>query len=152
MKTRAIVFDIDGTLSDPTHRLHHILGEKKDWKSFFAEAKDDPPILPMCYLAGVLIHNFQKVIFLTGRSEIIKEDTFYWLEEHLRAKGSLVPSDLVMRADGDRREDDIVKKELFLKYIEPRYDVEIVVEDRARCVKMWRELGLVCLQCAEGNF
>lgn len=25
-----IVFDIDGTLSDPTLRLHHITGERKD--------------------------------------------------------------------------------------------------------------------------
>jgi hypothetical protein len=27
-----------------------------------------------------------------------------------------------------------------------------VVEDRSRVVKMWRSEGLVCLQCAPGEF
>jgi len=27
-----------------------------------------------------------------------------------------------------------------------------VVEDRTRVVQMWREEGLVCLQCAPGEF
>jgi hypothetical protein len=30
--------------------------------------------------------------------------------------------------------------------------VLLVVEDRTRVVQMWREEGLVCLQCAPGEF
>lgn len=29
------VFDIDGTLADLTHRLHHIQKQPKDWDAFF---------------------------------------------------------------------------------------------------------------------
>ena len=41
---KAYVFDIDGTLSDPAHRLHHIRGESVDWDAFFAACDQDAPI------------------------------------------------------------------------------------------------------------
>lgn len=36
-----VVFDLDGTLADGDHRLHHITGETKDWRAFFAACGDD---------------------------------------------------------------------------------------------------------------
>lgn len=30
-----IVFDLDGTLADCEHRIHHITKEPKDWRAFF---------------------------------------------------------------------------------------------------------------------
>ena len=32
---RVAVFDVDGTLMDINHRRKYVLGDKKDWKSFF---------------------------------------------------------------------------------------------------------------------
>ena len=45
MKTKAIIVDIDGTLSDLTHRLHHVKNPegKKHFDNFFAEAHKDTP-------------------------------------------------------------------------------------------------------------
>ena len=32
------VFDLDGTLADVRHRLHHIEGRRRDWDAFFSAA------------------------------------------------------------------------------------------------------------------
>lgn len=57
-----------------------------------------------------------------------------------------------MRGVDDLRNDAIVKKELAERYILPMYNVRGVFDDRDRVVKMWRELGLTCYQCAYGSF
>ena len=49
----------------------------------------------------------------------------------------------------DFRKDDIVKKEIYDEYIKPYEVVVGVFEDRNRCVKMWRDLGLTCYQPKE---
>jgi hypothetical protein len=61
-------------------------------------------------------------------------------------------NELLMRPNGDNRADDVVKEELFRARIQPRYSVAGVIDDRNRIVKMWRRLGLVCFQVAEGDF
>lgn len=38
------------------------------------------------------------------------------------------------------------------KNIKDKYDVLFAIDDRSSVVDMWRDLGLVCLQCAEGAF
>ena len=38
------VFDLDGTLADTRHRLHHLERRPADWDAFFAAARDDPPL------------------------------------------------------------------------------------------------------------
>jgi hypothetical protein len=57
-----------------------------------------------------------------------------------------------MRKEGDHREDSVIKKEIYLKDILPKNEVLFIVEDRLSVVKMWRSLGLVCLQCDWGDF
>ena len=60
---------------------------------------------------------------------------------------------LLMRKDGDNRPDQIVKRELYERHVVGLYEVEGVLDDRAKVVRMWRdELGLTCLQVADGNF
>jgi hypothetical protein len=58
--------------------------------------------------------------------------------------------DLLLRKDRDRRSDTVVKREM-LSGID-RDKILFVVEDRNRVVEMWRAEGLVCLQCAPGEF
>ena len=51
---RAVIFDIDGTLANVEHRLHHLEGEQKDWDGFFADMHADPVIEPVARLARIL--------------------------------------------------------------------------------------------------
>lgn len=59
---------------------------------------------------------------------------------------------LYMRPEGDVRKDTEIKREIFDNYIRDKYRVLFVLDDRNSVVKMWRDLGLKCLQVAEGDF
>jgi len=144
---RAIIVDIDGTLADCEHRLHFIKEQNpKDWKSFHAGVKDDK-INYWCLALISGMTDMCKIIFVSGRVYESREDTCKWLFLNK------IPYDLLfMREKGDYRNDDILKEEIYEKYIKDKYEILFVIDDRKRIVDMWRRKGLVCLQCAEGLF
>lgn len=88
-----------------------------------------------------------KIIILSGRKGEYLEKTEEWL-----GKNGIHPDLFIMRAIGDTRKDYIIKKEMFMEHVLPKYNVKIVFDDRNGVVRMWRELGLTCFQVAEGNF
>ena len=73
-----------------------------------------------------------------------------WLDKHGLSNRN---TQLFMRPAGDTRDDRIVKREIYEREIKGKYNVLWVLDDRNKVVDMWRrELGLTCLQVAEGNF
>jgi phosphoglycolate phosphatase-like HAD superfamily hydrolase len=150
---RAYLFDIDGTLSDPTHRLYHIQKQPKDWDAFFASAVNDPPIGHICTLAQTLIAESHcgplavQVVFVSGRSDQVRADTEAWLLRHIGAK-----KPLYMRKARDFRPDFIVKGELLDQIIADGFEPIMAFDDRDQVVKMWRERGIPCAQVADGDF
>jgi phosphoglycolate phosphatase-like HAD superfamily hydrolase len=146
-----IIVDIDGTLADCTHRLHHIQKQPKDWDAFFAATAKDKPIQPMCDLLRALILGGARPIYVTGRPEKTRKATEDWLE---RFNPTMQPYAirLYMRADGDHRNDDILKREMLNRIRRAGFAPKLAFEDRSRVVQMYRKAGLICLQVAEGNF
>lgn len=145
---RCYIFDIDGTLADCSHRLHHIQKQPKDWTSFFAECAKDAPIPHMIGLAQTLrIASAKQIVFVSGRSDECRSATERWLAEHLGVTGPLY-----MRKSGDHRDDDIVKVELLNEIKASGYDPIMAFDDRNRVVKAWRAAGIPCAQVAEGDF
>jgi phosphoglycolate phosphatase-like HAD superfamily hydrolase len=138
------VFDIDGTLADCTHRLHHIQKQPKDWKSFFGAVKDDDPIPHICQLAHALSVTY--VIFVSGRSDECRIDTELWLDKHV------FRGPLYMRKAGDYRDDSIVKIELLSELRADGWEPLLVFDDRDRVVAAWRQAGVPCAQVAAGDF
>ncbi|MCK9369791.1 hypothetical protein M0R04_07795 [Candidatus Dojkabacteria bacterium] len=57
-----------------------------------------------------------------------------------------------MRKAGDNRDDTIVKREIFENEIKDKHYIKYVLDDRRKVVAMRRDLGLTCLQVADGNF
>lgn len=151
---KAYLFDIDGTVADLTHRLHHIQGDGlKDWDSFFAACGDDAPIPHMCELARVLVgyndDNIGKVLFVSGRSEAVRTETLIWLDKYVLYTPSQF---LYMRPAGDHRPDNIVKRELLARIRADGYEPIMAFDDRDQVVAMWREAGIPCAQVAQGAF
>ena len=114
----AIIFDIDGTLADLTHRRHLVTGHgKPDWKTFMDKMVDDPPLADMCWLAELLgdhplVDSGQLSLFLfSGRSETHRKETETWLSsnvpEYFKARTALF-----MRGEGDFRADTLIKKDM----------------------------------------
>lgn len=142
---RAIIIDLDGTLANVEHRIHHVRGEgKKNWKKFFEGMAKDEPMEWCRFLTNNLPAT---IILLTGRPADYEIVTREWL------KAKEIKYDiLLMRNSGDFRPDTIVKKEIYESRVKDFFDVLFVVEDREAVVKMWRDLGLVCLQCHEESY
>ena len=56
-----------------------------------------------------------------------------------------------MREDEDNRSDDIVKYEIFNKYLRKLPGIFAVFDDRKRVIAMWEELGIKVLNCGNLN-
>lgn len=138
-KPSAWIVDVDGTLALTAHR------DPYDWR---AAAKDSPNDAVVIAVQALASHaGGAAIIAMSGREERARVLTTQWLE------GNRIPFDaLLMRANGDNRADDTVKEELFRNHILGRYRVVGVFDDRDRVVRMWRRLGLVCFQVADGSF
>jgi phosphoglycolate phosphatase-like HAD superfamily hydrolase len=142
-----IICDLDGTLCDISHREHHAQGKKKNWPKFFAGVKDDS----INEVVAAILEKFRDthdIIFLSGRPEKCREDTVQWMIKHAGIKDA----EIHMRADGDFRNDAIVKAEIYAPIEARRGKPFFILDDRDRVVQMWRERGLVCLQVANGDF
>ena len=150
-KKHFVLVDIDGTIADTTHRLHHIQKEPKDWNSFFMSCDADTPIKPIIQLVQELHDNGAAIIFCTGRDEKCRNLTFGWLMRYFSER-LMFNATILMRRTNDRRHDTIVKPELLATAGIELDTIRLVLEDRNSMVDRWRELGLTCLQVANGNF
>ena len=92
-----------------------------------------------------------RILFVTGRDVTHKDETLLWLNRHNYFL-EMTDIHLFMRAKDDKRPDNIVKSEIYTRSIEQRFNVLYALEDRKRVADMWREIGITCLPCAEGNF
>jgi FMN phosphatase YigB (HAD superfamily) len=144
---KAIIVDLDGTLCDCEHRVHHVHKEEKDWKSFNDGMVNDDLNVWCAKLIEAMNGNGFKTIFVTGRDENYRTHTEDWLSKH-----QINYHHLHMRPVMDYRGDDEIKKEIYDNDIKDKFDVLFVVDDRLSVVKMWRSIGLVCLQCDWGDF
>ena len=61
-----VVFDVDGVLSDATHRQHYLEGPGMYWDAFFAACGEDPLIVETAR-AGQLLAADYRVVLLTAR-------------------------------------------------------------------------------------
>ncbi len=158
--TRSIIVDIDGTIADCEARLHHIVGDgdkeqthKTNWAAFYENVHLDTPIQPTCDLVNSLAEAGWCIILITGRSDESREKTEKWLEDN-----DIIWNMLLMRATGDHTNDWELKKAWLHDLRVGRISLngveapEIVIEDRARVITMWRNEGMIALQCAEGDF
>ena len=146
MRRRAIIVDLDGTLCNNGHRQHLYDKEHKDWKLINEASKFDIPNEWCMEIINLFSLNGYKIIFLTGRSEYSWDVTEEWLVRNI---GRGVDWNLLMRPKKDDRPDTDVKAELFAKYVAPTYETLFAIDDRTPVVNMWRDMGIVCLACAE---
>lgn len=142
----AIIVDIDGTLAHMTGRSPYD----------YTRVMEDDLDLPVC---GILEDYKQatqhrgQILVCSGRDHTCRKDTLQWLNKYSVPFDKLFmrPADAVDER-GNKIPDWIVKYQLFNEHIRKSYYVLYVLDDRDQVVRMWRRLGLKCLQVAEGNF
>lgn len=148
MTTRSmfVVFDLDGTLALNEHRQHFVqrpVGEK-DWRSFFAACDRDDLYWQVARILQVLAATGNRVEIWSGRSAEVNEKTQAWLAAH-----GLNHVPFRCRSVGDHTPDHELKKS-WLDECDMKPD--LVFDDRASVVAMWRANGVACAQVAAGDF
>lgn len=134
---KALLVDIDGTLALNVSRGPY------DFERCGEDSLNDPVAEAVSLYAA----NGHRIILLSGRGNEYRPQTEGWLGAHA------VPYDeLWMRPAGDTRRDDVVKAELFDAHVRDRYAVSHSLDDRDRCIRLWRQMGLSSWQVAPGNF
>lgn len=135
-----VICDIDGTLAlNDGHRGHYE----------YDKVGADKPNVAICHTLQMMAEAFP-IIFLSGREDRCRKDTTDWLWKHTYFGGD--DPTLYMRPTGDHRPDYIIKRELFDAHIRDRFSVFAVLDDRDQVVRLWRDMGLTCLQVADGDF
>lgn len=133
----AVICDIDSTLA------LHVARGPYELDKCETDALNDP----VAMVLGALQAQGHKVILVSGRYDTHRPHTERWL-----AKNDVKYDALHMRAEGDHRSDDNVKLDIFQNLVVPEYNVWLALDDRDRCVLLWRLLGLVCFQVERGDF
>lgn len=139
-----IVTDIDGTLANIEHRLHFVQNGKKDWKGFFGAMDGDTPRPEVVSDLLEAMRMGYAVMAVSARPEKYRAQTEAFIE---RALGMKIP--LIMRPDSDSRDDTLVKKEIYEKYLK-HYNLVAVYDDRPKVIRMWREQGVHVIDCGDG--
>lgn len=143
-KPKAFMVDIDGTLA----HMRDYRGPF-EWHNVHLDEPDET-IVDIVNVLGssnlALDLGYYKVIVMSGRDESCRELTENWLNDYITY------DHLFMRPEKDMRPDNLVKAELFDKYVRDNFDVQFVLDDRDQVVDMWRRMGLKCLQVDFGDF
>lgn len=139
-KPKAVVWDLDGTLSDDRARAHFVeveQGQKRDWHSYFDAIDEDPPIAASMELLHALHAAGLRIVFLTGRPEFTRPKTERWL----KANGLTEYDHLLMRPEGERRHAGEFKTEV-IERLRQDYELVCAFEDRIDVAEHLRRNGL----------
>lgn len=143
-----MVFDLDGTLALCGHRQHFLERAPRDWDSWHAACVNDELCLPVFRTLTAHLQAGHRVEIWTGRSNHVRIETEDWFDRHGIEVGLLT----LMRPVGDHRPDIDLKREWLSAARKNGGPPDLVYEDRARVVAMWREEGVACFQVAPGAY
>lgn len=127
----AIIVDIDGTLAHMNGRgpfEWHRVGED----DIDHEVRD---VVKAFHDMGA------KILITSGRDNVCRVETTEWLVRH-----GVPFHALFMRERGSMEKDEIVKAEIYHRDIKPHYRVRLVIDDRPKVCRMWRNHGLKVMQ------
>ncbi|MCG7624647.1 phosphatase domain-containing protein [Epibacterium sp. Ofav1-8] len=148
--TPCVVFDVDGTLAtfDAATLGPLVHGDVKDWDRFHAAMADAKVIAPVGHLLRRLKQAGETIVICSGRPEGWSTETEGWL-----TRNNLDFDAIYLRPEAqDAASDPEVKRHLLARMRADGYEPWIVIDDRRSVVDTWREAGLICLQCAPGEF
>jgi phosphoglycolate phosphatase-like HAD superfamily hydrolase len=143
---RAVVFDIDGVLSDAVSRQHFIEAGRRDWNAFFDACGDDPLIDDVARLLELLDPEL-RIILLTGRPARVQPQTLAWLHRY-ELRWDL----LIMRDYGDYSAAREFKRWTVHDLRAHGYTLELAFEDDRRNLEMFRREGVPCVYIHSGYY
>ena len=142
----AVVFDMDGVLSDAAGRQHLLERPWRDWDAFFEAVGEDALIAEVARLLEVLDDDLS-VVLLTARPIRVQPQTLRWLAEH-ELRWDL----LIMRDWGDYGAAREFKRDAVQDLRAHGFDLRLAFEDDRRNVEMFHREGVPCVYIHSGYY
>ena len=136
----AFSFDLDGTLAHTNGKRGHY-----DASRYYVDDVDEA----IAYV-GVALRvaaRADELIILTGREAVYRAECEAWLNKY-----GIAYDRLIMRPEGDTRNDAVVKSDLWDEHIDGKFNVLMHFDDRRRVVNGLRRKGIKVAQVAPGLF
>jgi phosphoglycolate phosphatase-like HAD superfamily hydrolase len=143
---RAVIFDLDGVLSDAASRQHFLESPQRDWDAFFDACGEDPLIDEVDRLLD-LLDPMLTIILVTARPKRVQPQTLAWLARY-QMRWNL----LVMREPGDYRSARFFKHEAVSDLRSYGFELLLAFEDDRRNLEMFRAEGVPCLYIHSGYY
>jgi phosphoglycolate phosphatase-like HAD superfamily hydrolase len=132
----AVIFDLDGVLSDAAGRQHFIEQGNRDWSAFFEACGDDP-----------VIEEIARLLELTGRPLRVRPQTLAWLHRY-----GLRWDLLVMRERGDYAQVTSFKQRVVGDLRAHGFDLRLAFEDDPSNHAMYVAEGIPCVYIHSGYY
>jgi hypothetical protein len=142
----AVIFDIDGVLSDAAGRQHFIERGNGDWSAFFEACGDDRVIEEIARLLELLDASLA-VVLLTGRPLRVQPQTLAWLHRY-----GLRWDLLVMRERGDYAQVTNFKQRTVVDLRAHGFDLRLAFEDDPSNHAMYVADGIPCVYIHSGYY
>lgn len=140
------IFDLDGVLSDATHRQHHLATDPPDWDGFGARSHLDEPLsFGTGRLAELRVDHHITVV--TARPADMADVTVAWFERH-----GVAVDLVVFRPAADRRPSQDLKRGELERIRAAGGDVRLVFEDDPDNVAMYEEAGVAVVYVHSGYY
>lgn len=143
MMKNIVMVDMDKTLCDASWRDHLLpasAGTAAEWANYYRDQTEDAPIYEMIDLVRAFAAIGHKIVILTARPELYRDETMVYLRAHIG-----VPiARLLMRPNGDHRPSPELKVELALNH----YTVDkiaFVIDDRQDVLTEFEKQGVATL-------
>lgn len=134
-----IIFDIDDTLFDSSHRAHYYKKSQTNWEEFYRASLKDKPIYSSIAILKSLYQQGHTIILATGRREQARQLTISLLKSF-----EIKYDRLYMRPENDNHLNNACSKLNILKRIRSDgFNPTVAFEDNPLSVAMWRQAGLV---------
>jgi phosphoglycolate phosphatase-like HAD superfamily hydrolase len=143
---KAVVFDLDGVLSDAASRQHYLESGRRDWDAFFEACGQDPLIEEVAVLLGLLDPGIS-IILLTARPLRVQPQTLAWL-----ARYQLRWDLLIMRDFGDHASAARFKQWTVRQLRDYGFDLQLAFEDDRRNLEAFRHEGVPCIYIHSGYY
>lgn len=142
----AVVFDLDGVLSDAAGRQHFLERPSRDWDAFFDACGDDAVIDEVARLLEVIEDDIA-IVLLTARPIRVQQNTLGWLDRY-----GLRWDLLIMRDGGNYTASRDFKRRSVGELSAWGYDLRLAFEDDVRNVEMFHEEGVPCVYIHSGYY
>jgi phosphoglycolate phosphatase-like HAD superfamily hydrolase len=134
MTKSIVLFDLDGTIADNSHRLHYFDRSTMNWDEYEEQCIYDPPFESTITMMKALKFVNKQVWIWTGRSDHVIKETQTWLHR------MNVPYDqLIMRPTLDSTPNAMLKLRWLLESPVPLDRVICAYDDDVRVAKALSE-------------